>query len=68
MFKDWVREGLLSDGSHFKIKNYEKVFSFENFCYENKGRQSVTVGMTSIKMMVRVLEIIQIVLELFKKH
>lgn len=64
-FKEWVREGLLSKDTHFQIKTYEKIFNFELLCYENKPKQNVTVSMSSIKMIVRLLQIIEIVLKLF---
>lgn len=66
-FKEWVREGLLSKDTHFQIKIYEKIFNFELFTFENKPKQNVTVSMSSIKMIVRLLQIVEIVLQLFQK-
>jgi DNA topoisomerase VI subunit A len=40
------------------------VFNFESFSYENKPRQKIAISMCSIKLVARLLEIVQIALQL----
>ena len=66
-FKASIRECVLSPNNQLPLKSVEKVFDFSTISYRLKPQKEMVLTLKSVCLVTRLLEIVEVSLELLRK-